>query len=68
MIFPIVLRRGEKFECPKCGEEWESPIEDYTIPGTVGEASRGEHELCSGCNVPYTICRLNADEYEVDTA
>ncbi len=63
----MILKKGQKFECPECGEEWEDPIEDYTVPGRVGAASAGADTLCPGCDIAYSIVNNGDGTFDIES-
>lgn len=44
------LNRGDKQKCPdqNCGNVYDTPVEDFSIPGRTGRASAGT-ERCETC-------------------
>lgn len=58
------LQLGEKFCCPLCGAQQEGNIEDYVVPGYVGEASQAEDE-CDECGAAFSVTCINVGQFEV---
>lgn len=58
------LLRGNTATCPLCGGLQEDKIEDYVVPGFIGERSEQEHECCE-CKAYFTVICTGIDQYEV---
>lgn len=58
------LRRGDTVNCPLCGKPQEGKVEDYVVPGFVGERSEHEDE-CFECTACFTVICTAVDQYEV---
>jgi hypothetical protein len=52
-----VLKSGDTVQCPKCHTtDIEGVVDDYVIPGYVGEKSRAL-ETCYECEAEFSVMR-----------
>lgn len=62
-----ILKTGEIIHCPHCHEaQDEGQVENYVIPGRVGEASRAE-ETCHECDGEFWVMLQKDGTFLVDT-
>lgn len=59
------LMTGEKIACPACGKEQEDPVEDYVIPGRIGDQSTQIHE-CPWCDAKFSVEHTGQGKYIVE--
>lgn len=59
-----ILHHGDTLKCPLCNKVQEGPVEDYVVPGRIGESSEQEDE-CWDCGASFTVICIAADVYEV---
>lgn len=62
----MVLNKGDEMKCPHCdaGFDLENLVEDFCIPGAIGDMSLEKHQ-CDECDAFFTVSCLGAGEYEV---
>lgn len=60
------LKSGEIVRCPKCHvEQDEGLVDNYVIPGEVGEASRAQ-DTCYECGAEFSVERLKDGTFVVE--
>lgn len=64
LAMSALLKKGETLRCPMCGKPQEGPVEDYVVPGCIGEASECEDD-CESCGAGFTVICVAKDQYEV---
>lgn len=60
----VKLLRGAKITCWNCGKQQDDKVEDYVVPGRIGQPSGQEHE-CPWCEAYFTVECTAVDQYQV---
>lgn len=59
-----LFNRGENCICPHCGADFEEAIEDFAIPGRIGEASKASTD-CFECDKWFTVEQISENEFRM---
>lgn len=60
----MILKTGELVTCPHCGGQQEEPVEDFVIPGRVGDSSFYASE-CDHCDEKFSVKMTSVGVYVV---
>lgn len=61
------LTDGDLVKCPHCGKAQEEPVQEFVIPGRIGEASVSNNE-CIWCDRAFSVEKVSAAEFLVSVA
>lgn len=64
MNMAVTLKKGDTVRCPLCNTAQEGPVEDFVVPGYIGEASEAEDD-CWSCGAHFTVTCVEVDQFEV---
>jgi hypothetical protein len=65
-IDSITLNKGQTMLCPSCDGKQEGPVEDYTIPGRIGDESVADPDQCfAECDKYFTVMNNGDDTFTV---
>jgi C4-type Zn-finger protein len=60
-----VLVVGDVLHCPHCAKALEASVEDYSIPGRIGPASRTVTE-CEWCDGKFSVEEISSGNFVVE--
>lgn len=58
----MVLDTGDKVACPNCGYIHDEPVDDFVVPGYIGERSRAT-SYCDECDELFSVVRVSEKHY-----
>ncbi len=58
----MVLNTGDKVPCPDCGYVHDECVDDFVIPGHIGERSRAASQ-CDECDASFSVVRVSETHY-----
>lgn len=53
---------GQFIKCPFCSDEQDGPVEDFVVPGKIGEPYRDE---CYNCGEKFYVTEVSSKQYEI---
>jgi uncharacterized protein (DUF983 family) len=67
MTLKTTLQVGQSLCCPHCGVDQGEVVEDFTVPGRVGEASACS-DTCSDCHAMFRVLQAVDGSFEVSVS